>query len=215
VTARGAPASENAAGVAVTAAPPRADLWKSPVRGRPARRRAAQPRPHVARRDASRRCNARGGEDVLHVLGGGVRAPGARPEDAAAEELLLHERLHLQRVAGGRVERDEAAAVHPHAAHEGEVELAREVLHALAQPGAGLGEARRDVEPRELVEGRPRGRERERLAAEGGEEEDVLIEEPHHVAPPGQDGERHAVGDRLREAGESCDAKRCALAGPA
>ena len=46
------------------------------------------------------------------------------------------------------------------------------------------------------------GRQGERLAAEGGEEEDVLLQQAHHVGPAGQDRERHAVGDRLREAGE-------------
>src|ERR1700687_3918442 len=170
-------------------------------------RLAAQPAAHVAgghRVAQHRQRLAPGAERVLDV-GVGVRerqVVEAAPQHAAADQLLLRQRLHLQRIARLGVEGDHRAAAVADAAGVVEPELGGQgvvagfelVALALELLGHAMGA--------QLADGRLGGGQRQRLAAEGGEEEHPLVELRHDVAATGHHRQRHAVGDRLREAGE-------------
>src|ERR1700674_2775421 len=170
-------------------------------------RLAAQPAAHVAggnRVAQHRQRLAPGAERVLDV-GVGVRerqVVEAAPQHAAADQLLLRQRLHLQRVARLGVEGDHGAAAVADAARVVEPELGGQGvvagLHLVALALELLGNAM----GAQLADGRLGGGQRQRLAAEGGEEEHPLVELRHDVAAAGHHRQRHAVGDRLRETGE-------------
>ena len=65
-------------------------------------------------------------------------------------------------------------------------------------------QTRGDFEVAQIFDGGFGGCQRQRLATEGGEEEDVFFEQPHHLGTARQHRKRHAVGHSFGEAGQVC-----------
>src|SRR5262245_27355120 len=92
----------------------------------------------------------------------------AAPENTAREQFLLHERLHLDRIARLLVEGHERAAPGTYRTRVGNVEFAGELVVAVAEHTSQALEVRRHASVPQLLDRRLRCGERQRFSAEGG-----------------------------------------------
>src|SRR6478752_1202449 len=126
----------------------------------------------------------------------------ARPQHAVPQQLLLHQRLLQQRVARAGVEGDDRTARQADGARVRQTLLGGELVVALLQLRAHAVQVPWHLELAQIFDRGFGGGQRQRLTAEGREEEHVFFEQAHHVGAAGEHRERHAVGHGLGKAGQ-------------
>src|SRR6185312_2306036 len=126
-----------------------------------------------------------------------------RPENTSFDQLLLYERLQLQRISGTGIEGYHRTAVVPGAMGvTGDAQVSRYRIITILQQLTLRREIGRHILFDHFMDGRHSRGQRQRLSPKRREEEDLVLEKLHHLPPAGQQRDRHAVGKGLRVASQ-------------